>query len=294
MVGSRAKILMMVAIPYRSSLKVTMPQATKIGWTDFSSNPLKYRHRETGEVVWACVKASPGCSRCYAESLAERWNRGEAFTQANMAKLEPFLDEDELRSIRRWPKIARRKVFLCDMTDLFGEWVTDDMLNRLFSDTLERRTDVTFQILTKRADRMAKYLSWRWGEGRIPCRHIHCGFSAENQEWFDKRAVQMAPLMRMGVKVWVSAEPLLGPIMMTGYDGQYRRGWLDKPGLSWIVVGGESGHGHRTCQVDDINSIVRQCVEAEVPVYVKQDCGHYPGKQGRIPLETWERKEFPA
>src|SRR5262245_16382053 len=138
---------------------------TAIEWTTFSANPLKYRDAE-GRTVWGCVHHSEGCRHCYSEALAKRYRRGGPFTAQTMAGLEPFLDEAELRHMRTAARIggvpvAGAMCFIGDMTDLFGEWVPDALLNRLFSEVLEQRQDVTWQLLTKRADRLLSYLSWR-------------------------------------------------------------------------------------------------------------------------------------
>lgn len=158
---------------------------TQIEWTTFSANPLKYRDA-AGRVVWGCVHKSEGCRHCYSEAMAKRYGRGGPFTATLMKGLTPFLDEGELRHMAMAHRIGGVPVpgsrcFVGDMTDLFGEWVPDELLHRLFSDVLERRQDVIWQLLTKRADRMREYLSWRWGEGRIPSRNIHVGVSCEDQ-----------------------------------------------------------------------------------------------------------------
>lgn len=135
---------------------------TNIEWTDLAANPLQYRDKG-GKVVWGCVKHSTGCAHCYSEQMARRVNRGSAFTAANMRDLTPFLGEKELRHILTARVIEKQVVagsrcLIGDMTDVFGEWVPDELLDRLFA-VLALRPDVTFQVLTKRADRMAAYLN---------------------------------------------------------------------------------------------------------------------------------------
>lgn len=367
---------------------------TNIGWTDFSSSPVKYREKSTGKIVWACVMASPGCQNCYSQSLAARWNKGKAFTATNIGDVEPFLDKLELNTLLTSKKIAGKRVFIEDMSDLFGAWVPDEMIEGVFA-VMALRPDVTFQVLTKRAARMAVFLTSNAGLdtreqavaeyaqhlGKIvwdsrgseshnygciprtsaaevanrrvwpgwPLPNVLVGFSAENQEWFDKRWPHAKDLAQSGWKTWVSAEPLLGGIDMgsafgsTNYhlclsiegalrnkdftglmnDGRemsrdeakaelqrllatgvkllpsnkcdnfdQEKGCLGhkNPSLSWGVVGGESGRGRRECEVEAITDISEQFKAAEVPLYVKQDSGLYPGKQGRIPLSVWEMK----
>src|SRR4051812_14758294 len=118
-------------------------QKTNIEWTatprpdgtlepGYSANPLKYRDA-AGNVVWGCVKTSPGCAHCYAETLAKRYGRGGPFTAATMRGLTPFLDEKELHRMLTYKPAAGKKCFVGDMTDVFGEWVPDELLDRLFA-----------------------------------------------------------------------------------------------------------------------------------------------------------------
>lgn len=220
---------------------------TSIEWSDWTSNPLKYRD-QSGRVVWACVKHSSGCANCYAEALAERYKRGGPFTRSEMEKLTPFVDEAELKHILTAKVIAGKPVagsrcFLGDMTDLFGEWIPDELLDRLFA-VMALRSDVTFQILTKRADRMRRYFADGHRNGRgnhtsiFVARHIsdlakqygfdpihvdqvsvlgHLwpaniwgGISAENQDAADTRIPDL--LATPAAVRFLSCEPLLGVI----------------------------------------------------------------------------------
>lgn len=135
---------------------VVVSQATLIEWTDHSSNPLRYRDA-AGKVVWACVKKSTGCRNCYAEAIAHRYRKGGPFSLAQVRQVTPFLDEQECRRLLTSRKLSGKRVFIGDMTDVFGEWVPFELLDRLFA-VFALRPDVTFQILTKRPERMSEYL----------------------------------------------------------------------------------------------------------------------------------------
>jgi protein gp37 len=277
---------------------------TPIEWTDLSANPLKYRDA-AGKVVWACVHASPGCVRCYSEVLAHRYDRGQAFNVANMAGLTPFLDEKELRRMLTYKPAADRRCFVGDMTDIFGSWVSDDLLDRLFA-VFALREDVTWQVLTKRAERMRAYMTTpdrlervaaiaRQVAGdtpdmvvRWPLLNVWLGVSAEDQTRADERIPRL--LETPAVTRFVSAEPLIGPVTFKqqNTDGFWppnapqpdvawlrHRDWPDDfqywtTGVNWVIVGGESGAGARACRVDWIRAIVRQCRAGRVPVFVKQ------------------------
>lgn len=128
---------------------------TKIERTNFTANPLKYRTAD-GKVVWGCVHASEGCRHCYSEALAHRYGRGGPFTAATMAGLTPFMDEKELRSMLTYKPAAGKMCFVGDMTDIFGEWVPFELLDKLFA-VFALRPDVIWQILTKHPERMREY-----------------------------------------------------------------------------------------------------------------------------------------
>jgi protein gp37 len=255
---------------------------TSIEWTTFSANPIKYRRKIDGKSVWACIKTSPGCANCYSEAIALRFNRGKLFNAANMEEVEPFLDEAELHKMRTAKTIggvsvAGSRCFIGDMTDVFGEWIPDDLLNQLFSGTLKLRTDVTWQILTKRAQRMAEYLCWRYGGGRIPSRNIHVGCSVENQRYADERIPHL--LACPAAVRFLSIEPMLGPVTLPslGFTGP-------QTVVDWVIVGGESGLGARPCDFEWIRSIVAQCRAANLPCFVKQ-VGSLPVSSRGCPIE---------
>ena len=305
-------------------------QKNGIGWTNYTINPLRYKDKSS-KTVWGCVKVSPGCVNCYAESLALRWGKGGPFQKRVMDDLTPYLDEKELNTILKSTKIAGKRIFLGDMTDIFGDWVPDTMLDTLFAVMLSR-PDVTFQILTKRVERMAEYMAATYVPGGILCeldrlgqlvkgdadpqtwppKNIWLGTSVENQEMADKRISVL--LSMLNAVPWISAEPLVGEVDLSPYTFNAPK---DPPGdddwnsatarnfqshygrdpykrLAWVVVGGESGPNRREMEPTWLTQIAEQCQKDRVPVFVKQDSGMLPGKQGRIPDEIWKLKEFPA
>jgi protein gp37 len=253
----------------------------------FSANPLKYRDRRTGAVVWGCVKRSAGCANCYSEALAKRYGRGGPFTRAEMEHLEPFMDEAELRKMLTAKTVggvavSGSRCFVGDMTDVFGEWVPFELLHRLFS-VFVTRSDVTWQVLTKRPERMAQFFN---GLGCPP--NVWLGTSVENQAAADER---IPHLLRTPAAVrFLSCEPLIGEVNLEafthtvspGYFGDafraiHRPGTAEQiaalppyPGVSWVIVGGESGSDSRHLRVEWVREIVAQCKTATVPVFVKQ------------------------
>ena len=252
-----------------------MAQKTSIAWTAFSSNPVRYRDRETGATVWACVQKSAGCFNCYAERMALKWSRGRTFTRPNIENLETFVADHELHRLATASGLSGQRVFVGDMTDIFGSWVSDDCLDRLFA-VLAARGDVTFQILTKRPDRMLDYLRTRdWS-----LEHCWLGTSVENQAVAANRLgllIQCPAALR-----FVSAEPLIGSLDLSP--------WLKE--LGWVVTGGESGPNFRPMNLEWLGGLIEQCRATATPIFVKQDARYNPGQRGCIPNELWLR-EFP-
>jgi protein gp37 len=280
---------------------------TPIEWTTFSANPVKFRTPD-GRVVWACEKLSPGCKNCYAESLSHRYGgvrRAGEWNAATMAMLTPFLDEREMHKMRTAKMIggvpvSGSRCFLGDMTDIFGEWVPDDLLNRLFSQVLEIRTDVTWQLLTKRADRLHRYLSWRWGEGRIPSRHIHVGVSVEDQPRANERIPEL--LQTPAAVRFLSCEPLLAHLnviqfLSDKYISQGGRQWIGAGGIHWGIVGCESGHDRRNQDAYEAQAraLLNQFQSAGVAAFHKQMPikGRVSGEVSEFPLDL-QIREFPS
>lgn len=330
-------------------------QETSIGWTNFSVNLIKYRDAD-GKVVWACVHASEGCRFCYSQALAIRWGRGKEFTAANMDLLTPFFDEKEAKQVLNSKKIAGKKVFVNDMTDWMGPWVPDEIIDQCVA-VFANRSDVTFQTLTKHANRQREYFTDSTLEDRLtdlwqgndedrktwnillPLQNLHIGVSVEDQKNADKRIPLL--LETPAAVRWISAEPLLAPIDLTHVDysarlretigdfakfvaekdgedvaasveharasinapaylqtltGQWFDGWdrgNDGKRLDGVVIGGESGAGHREMPLESAVTLAREAKEAGVAVYFKQDSGPRPGMQGRVPDDIWAMKDWP-
>jgi protein gp37 len=250
-------------------------QKTSIAWTAFSSNPIRYRDRETGATVWACIHKSAGCSNCYAERMALKWNRGKAFTRPNIDLLETFVADHELNRLATASGLRGQRVFVGDMTDIFGSWVPDELLDILF-EVLAARSDVTFQILTKRPERMLRYIRSRGGS----LDHCWLGTSVENQQVAASR-LELLSQCPAGLR-FVSAEPLIGPLDISRWLGD----------LGWVVAGGESGPNFRPMDLEWLAALVDQCRVTSTPIFVKQDARYNPGQRGRIPDELWLR-QFP-
>jgi len=142
-----------------------MPQKSPIEWTDYTSNPIYVTRKADSQRGWHCEKISAGCGHCYSETINNRFGTKLSFSEKNAENLEFHLNEKELIEIlklnnRLAKKKETAKLFLCDMTDLFLSHHTDKMLDKVFA-TMALCPNITFQILTKRPERMKEYFANR-------------------------------------------------------------------------------------------------------------------------------------
>lgn len=235
---------------------------TKIEWTQETWNP-----------VTGCTKISPGCQHCYAERMAKRLAGRYGYP-----KDEPFkpgvLHSDKLDEPLKWKK--PRQVFVCSMGDLFHDAVPFQTIAEVFK-VMRLAENHTFQVLTKRPQRMAEFIEWMQAislvDGIVSFAEAHqniwFGITAENQEQADQR---IPFLLQIPVAVkFVSVEPMLSEVDIEAslYKASCfpeSEGWR----LDWIIVGGESGPGARPMHPEWARSIRDQCRTAKVPFFFKQ------------------------
>lgn len=263
---------------------------SKIEWTDTTWN-----------VSTGCNKISAGCKFCYAEVMTKRLKAmGQEKYKNGFGQLVQH--EDTLKEPYEWKK--PRMVFVNSMSDLFHEKMPLDFVQKVFK-VMNDCKHHTFQVLTKRADILAKYAPFLdWTD------NIWAGVSVENQEQAEKR---IPYLLETPAKTkFLSCEPLLGAINFentTHFEGQgsydpdyqntnYLTGEIHvskyKPasehdfadyqytGIDWVIVGGESGRGKiRPMQEEWAVSIMKQCKAANVPFFFKQWGGTNKKKTGR-------------
>lgn len=235
-----------------------MAQQSKIEWTDATWNPT------TG-----CSKVSPGCKHCYAEREAEHQKRLGRKKYENVFELTLHPRSLELPLSWKTPK----RTFVNSMSDLFHEGVPLEFIQRAL-DAMKRAHWHTFQILTKRDERLAEIAP------RLPWPpNVWIGVSIETREYL--RRVDALRATPAAVK-FLSLEPLLGPL-----------GTLDLAGIDWMIVGGESGPKARPMELAWVREIRDQCVEQGIAFFFKQWGGANKKKTGRVlDGRTWD--EFPA
>lgn len=265
-----------------------MADRSKIEWTEASWNP-----------VTGCEEVSPGCDHCYAKTFAERWRGTPGHAYANGFDLT--LRPNRLDQPLRWTR--PRRVFVNSMSDLFHKDIPDEYIGKVFA-VMAATPRHTYQLLTKRHGRMRALLNnadWRSyvfqyesvldlsGRPRPlpvwPLPNVWLGVSVEDQQRADLR---IPALFETPAAVrWLSMEPLLGPVDLTGIN--WRRGsithldvlngrygvpelWQQKTDkrIDWVVVGGESGPGARPMHPYWARSVRDQCVAAGVPFFFKQ------------------------
>lgn len=239
-----------------------MSDKSAIEWTDATWNP-----------VTGCTKVSRGCDNCYAERIAERFRGtpGHAYERGFDLTLRP----ERLHQPLSWKR--PRMIFVNSMSDLFHKEVPTQFIDRIF-DTMETADWHVYQILTKRSSLMRDYLLRRYGATLAP-RHIWCGVSVE-----DSRATARIKHLRdapISIR-FLSIEPLLSPL-----------GMIDLAGISWVIVGGESGPNARPMKPEWAVEIRNLCEQEEVPFFFKQWGGITPKSGGRL-LEGVEHNATPT
>jgi len=231
-----------------------MSDGSSIEWTDATWNPVR-----------GCTKISPGCKHCYAETFSERFRGvpGHPFEQGFDLRLVPAALELPLK----WR--AGRRIFVNSMSDLFHDEVPDEYVTRVF-DVMRRAPQHQFQVLTKRAARMAELTS----RFSVPG-NVWMGVSVENAKY----AARINDLRRVHSQIrFLSVEPLLGPIPN-----------LALRGIHWVIVGGESGPKARPMPIEWVRSIRDQCVAQRVPFFFKQWGGVRKRLTGRVlDGRTWD------
>lgn len=257
-----------------------------IHWTDISVNPIHILREDGSNGGHFCNKVSPGCLNCYSETQNQSnyFNFASKLKYSGKAPNNLIFDDAVMRKLIR--SRSSKKIFLCSMTDLFADWVSDDWLDKAFI-YMAIAKQHTFQILTKRPERIRSYLQQgakqRIRRGAVdlgrslnlpperyepyetcdfdwPLANIWLGASVENQKMADQRIPYL--LNSLAVVRFLSCEPLLEKVDLSEF--------LNVKGNSWVIVGGESGSQSRPCQLDWIESIVTQCQQQSVAVFVKQ------------------------
>lgn len=267
-----------------------MSANSAISWTDHTFNSW-----------WGCFKVSAGCANCYAETFAKR--TGHSIWGPPATTPRRLFGDKHWQEPLKWNAAAekagqRARVFCASMADVFEDHpeVVGER-RRLFA-LINLTPWLDWQLLTKRPENVANMVPEEWAAGFPP--NVWLGTSVENQDAADAR---IPYLLAIPAAVrFLSCEPLLGPVnlepWLTYSDSLHGEPWGQRDAIHWVIVGGESGPKHRPMDPDWLALLLTQCHDAGVPVWVKQDSGLHPGRQGRIPdalyVQQFPRAAVPA
>lgn len=227
-----------------------MAEQTQISWTDKTFNPW-----------WGCVKISAGCDNCYAEKWDARFNGQHWGPHATYKTMSDHYWNDPIRWNRKEPG---SKVFAGSMCDIFDNHADTAQRERLF-ELIRNTPNLTWQLLTKRAANIEKFLPDDWGNGYD---NVWLGVSAENKT---QGLPRIDILRNIPAKVrFLSAEPLLEHLGTT----------INLEGINWVIVGGESGSRPRYMHFDSVYDLFMQCRKQDIPFFFKQWGGHTKEKGG--------------
>jgi protein gp37 len=240
-----------------------MADNTKIAWTDHTFNP------------WmGCQKVSPGCQNCYAEALVsgrmgfDVWGPGK-----DRKKTKTW------NNPLKWNKTAAfcgksYRVFCGSLMDVFEDHPTPNKLRSELWSLIRDTEHLTWQLLTKRPERIVECLPDDWNEGY---HNVWMGCTIESNE----QAGRADDLRMVPAAVrFLSMEPLLGPVND-----------VDLNRIHWCITGGESGPGHREMNLDWCREIRDRCKAYGVAFFHKQGNGHRPGTEPL--LDGRHYREFP-
>lgn len=205
-----------------------------------------------------CVKVSPGCDNCYAESLSYRWGKDcWGKDKPRIMRSEKYWKAPEKWNARAEASGVKEKVFCSSMADVFEN--RPDLVKprkRLF-DLIDRTPNLIWQVLTKRPKNIPVLSDWK---KNCPD-NVWIGTSAEDQtHWYQRVPI----LFDINAHVrFVSVEPMLGPITIQPVIPPYVP--------NWVIVGGESAKGkHRPFDVEWARSLRDECKQACIPFFMKQ------------------------
>lgn len=239
-----------------------MADKSHIEWTDATWNP-----------VTGCTKVSAGCDHCYAQRFSERFRgvKGHPYESGFDLTLRP----ERLHQPLHWSR--PRMIFVNSMSDLFHKKIPVTYIDQVF-DTMERANHHIFQVLTKRSSLLRNYVNTRYRRKQAPI-HIWLGVSIESP----KVLVRLKHLQQARAAIrFISFEPLIehiGPINLTG--------------VSWAIVGGESGPRARYMDPAWVRELRNQFRDQDVAFFFKQWGGRTPKANGNeIDGRQW--LEFPS
>ena len=239
---------------------------SKIEWTDHTFNPW-----------WGCMKVSPGCHHCYAETFAKRVGWTDIWGNAAWNRRRPMSDA-YWRQPLKWDQDAidaetSPRVFCASMADVFEDRRDLDTWREKLWALIEMTPNLHWLLLTKRPENIERLLTPRWsvpvdGGSFVPD-NVWMLTTTENQEQFNKRVPH---LIETGSQIHgISVEPMLSPISL----------YFNQGDIDWVICGGESGPGAREMNVEWARDLRDQCRRYKIPFFMKQMGTLYMRSQGK-------------
>lgn len=231
---------------------------TTIGWTSTIDPDGTIAPGYTANPWMGCVRVSPGCQHCYAESFVV--NRFKLPVWGPASTTKRVRTKAAWVNVPRWNKAAklagvRRKVFVASLADVFEDHPMLPEWRRDFLTLLERCTSLDVQLLTKRPENVVKMVPEAWL--KMWPAHIWVGATAEDRKRMAERSVALRDVPAL-VR-FLSCEPLLEDL-----------GSMDLTGIDWAIIGGESGTGARPFNIEWARNIIRECRKSATAIFVKQ------------------------
>lgn len=221
---------------------------TKIEWVQ-NQNGSK---GTTWNPTTGCTKISPGCQHCYAETMAKRLNKMGVKGYEKVFELTVHQN----RLVQPLNRKKATTYFVNSMSDLFHKDVPSHFIKQVF-EIIQQTPQHTYQILTKRAERMAVFCQTH----RIPD-NAWLGVSVEDRVYGLPR-IDILRNIDAHIR-FISIEPLLEAL-----------GTIDLSGIHWVIVGGESGAKARPIKKEWVTDIKEQCQQSKIPVFIKQMGTHW-------------------
>lgn len=238
---------------------------SKIEWTDHTFNP------------WSgCIKVSPGCQHCYAETLSNRWGKEVWGPGPKRQRTSESYWKNPLKWNKQAAKERRRfRVFCASMADVFEDNPQLEPWRIDLLDLIQDTPRLDWLLLTKRPENVNRMIERATGFSESgmwfhSAPHVQIGTSIENQEYADERIPE---LLNIPARVrFLSIEPLLGPVDLEdlAYEAAGPEWAGFNPLVDWVIVGGESGPGARPMHPEWARSLRDQCQGAGVPFFFKQ------------------------
>ena len=215
---------------------------TKIEWSERVFNP-----------VTGCSKISEACQNCYAEVMAKRLSGMPASKEKYKNGFKVTLHPECLNEPYKWKKPSM--VFVVSMGDLFHEDVPFEYIDKVFK-VIRETPQHTYQILTKRADRLFDYY-FSYIDICDKPKNVWLGVTCENRNHYDR--IALLRLVPANNVKFLSCEPLLGEMNDINLDG-----------IDWVITGGESGVCARRTPTDWFRGLRDACLRWNTPFFFKQ------------------------